>query len=175
MNNKPFHLRFIKTLIPIFTLLTVIAPVKRSVAQQNSGKLADVSFIEGHWKAVTADRTIEGQWMPADGDNMLGFMRMMTGNKASMYELLAYEQNTQGLVSRVKHFRPGMVGMEEKDKFDQYNFLEATKGRAVFQKEGEDLRIVYEKRSNDQFAIMRGNMADGKWTFKDLFLFNRVK
>jgi hypothetical protein len=113
--------------------------------------------------------------MPADGDNMLGFMRMMTGNKASMYELLAYEQNTQGLVSRVKHFRPGMVGMEEKDKFDQYNFLEATKGRAVFQKEGEDLRIVYEKRSNDQFAIMRGNMADGKWTFKDLFLFNRVK
>jgi hypothetical protein len=65
--------------------------------------------------------------------------------------------------------------MEEKDKFDQYNFLESTPGRAVFKKEGDDLRIVYEKRSNDQFAIMRGNMADGKWAFKDLFLFNRVK
>ncbi|GEO08818.1 hypothetical protein SAE01_13140 [Segetibacter aerophilus] len=122
-----------------------------------------------------SDRTVEGEWMPQDGDNMLGFMRMMSGNKASMYELLAYEQSEQGLVSRVKHFKPGMIGMEEKEKFDQYNFVEASKGKVVLQKQGEDLRIIYEKRSNDQFAIMRGNLAEGKWAFKDLFVFNRVK
>lgn len=175
MKNKFGNPRLIKISSSIFLLLAVMLSAKPSVAQQNSGKLADVSFIEGRWKAVNPDRTIEAHWMPANGDNMLGFMRMMTGNKASMYELLSYEQNEQGLVSRVKHFKPGMIGMEEKDKFDQYNFLEATSGRAVFKKEGEELRIVYEKRSNDQFAIMRGNMADGKWVFKDLFVFNRVK
>ncbi|MCW3114673.1 MAG: hypothetical protein JWR18_3069 [Segetibacter sp.] len=175
MYNYSACLRSLRKFLPIFILVAAMMPVKRIVAQQNSGKLSDLSFIEGHWKAVMADRTVEGEWMAPDGDNMLGFMRMMSGNKASMYELLAYEQSTQGLVSRVKHFKPGMIGMEEKDKFDQYNFVEATKGRAIFQKEGDDLRIVYEKRSDNQFAIMRGNMADGKWTFKDLFLFNRVK
>lgn len=175
MHNHPFCRHCIKIFLSVFFLLAVIIPAAKIQAQQNSGKLADLSFIEGHWKATSGDRTIEGEWMAPDGDNILGFMRMMSGGKASMYELLAYEQNAQGLVSRVKHFKPGMTGLEEKDKFDQYNFLEASKGRVVLQKEGEDLRIVYEKRSNNQFAIMRGNQVEGKWAFKDLFVFDRVK
>ena len=92
-----------------------------------------------------------------------------------MYEILAYEQSAEGLVSLVKHFKPGLIGQEEKDKQDRYNFIEASKGRAVFQKEGEDLRILYEKRSDSQFVIARGNLQDNKWVFKDLFVFNRVK
>ena len=34
-----------------------------------------------------------------------------------------YEQNEQGLVSRVKHFKPGMMGVEEKDKHDRVQFF----------------------------------------------------
>lgn len=175
MYNNSFYNRSSKLFLPLFLFLTVVMTSMKGQAQQNSGKLSDLSFIEGHWKATAGDRTIEGEWMPRDGDNILGFMRMMNGSKASMYELLAYEQTEQGLISRVKHFKPGMIGMEEKDKFDQYNFVEATKGRSVFQKAGEDVRIVYEKRSDDQFVIMRGGLVEGKWTFKDLFVFNRVK
>ncbi|WP_170234100.1 DUF6265 family protein [Segetibacter aerophilus] len=174
MNSKSSKHPLFKTLLPLLFLLALTS-VEESWAQQKTGSLSDLSFIEGHWKATMSDRTVEGEWMPQDGDNMLGFMRMMSGNKASMYELLAYEQSEQGLVSRVKHFKPGMIGMEEKEKFDQYNFVEASKGKVVLQKQGEDLRIIYEKRSNDQFAIMRGNLAEGKWAFKDLFVFNRVK
>lgn len=79
------------------------------------------------------------------------------------------------MVSLVKHFKPGLVGQEEKDKQDRYVFVEAGKGRAIFRKDGASLRILYEKRSADQFAIARGNEQDGKWVFKDLFVFNRVK
>ena len=164
-----------KKFLPLFFFCAAVIPAVKCFAQQNSGKLSDLSFIEGHWKANTGDRTVEGEWMPQDGDNMLGFMRMMSGGKAAMYELLAYEQSEKGLVSRVKHFKPGMIGMEEKDKSDQYNFLEASQGKAVFQKEGEELRIIYEKRSDNQFAIQRGNLQEGKWVFKDVFVFNRVK
>ncbi|MDB5249782.1 MAG: hypothetical protein JWQ40_4176 [Segetibacter sp.] len=164
-----------KRFLPVIFLLAVTLPAAKAQTPSNSGKLSDFSFIEGHWKATANERTIEGVWLAAAGDNMLGFMRMMNGDKASLYELLAYEQSEQGLVSRVKHFKPGMLGQEEKDKFDQYNFIEATKGRVVLQKQGEELRIVYEKRSGNQFAIARGNLQEGKWVFKDLFVFNRVK
>lgn len=159
-------------------LLLAIATLPKTYAQTQpkGGSVADVSFIQGQWKATTAEgQSIEGVWLPAENGNILGFMRMMKGGKPDLYEILAYEQSEQGLVSLVKHFKPGLIGLEEKDRQDRYNFIEASKDRAVFQKEDEDLRILYEKRSASQFVIARGNQQDGKWIFKDLFVFNRVK
>jgi hypothetical protein len=145
-------------------------------ASPKGGSFSDIRFIEGHWKATTAEgRLIEAVWLGFEGDNMLGFMRMMNGNKADLYELLAYEQSEQGLVSLVKHFKPGLIGQEDKDNPNRYVFVEASKDRAIFQNTGGDLRILYEKRSAGQFAIARGNQENGKWVFKDLFVFNKVK
>jgi hypothetical protein len=149
-------------------------PAAQAQTASKGGALADISFIQGHWKATNDGRAVEATWLAPDGDNMVGMMRMMKNGKASMYEILAYEQNPQGLISLVKHFNPGLIGVEEKDKQDRYKFVEASKERAIFQKEGEDLRILYEKRSPNQFVIARGNQQEGKWVFKDLFVFNRV-
>ncbi|HVG13453.1 MAG TPA: DUF6265 family protein [Chitinophagaceae bacterium] len=159
-------------------LLLISVLLQETYAQSGSkgGSCADLEFIQGHWKAITPEgRSIEAVWLGPEGDNILGFMRMMKGGKADLYEILAYEKTDQGLISLVKHFKPGLLGVEEKDKQDRYNFMEASKGRAIFEKDGGGLRILYEKRSADQFAIARGNEQDGKWVFKDLFVFNRVK
>lgn len=155
---------------------TSFATISKAQITQKPGSVSDVSFIEGHWKALTAEgQAIDGVWLAPDHGNMLGFMRFMKDGKAALYEVLAYEQQEKGFVSLVKHFQPGLIGSEEKDKQDRYAFVEAGKDRAIFQKEGEELRILYEKRSANQFVIARGNLQDGKWVFKDLFVFNRVK
>ncbi len=160
----------------LLLLVTVLLPEIYAQSGPKGGSFADIDFIEGHWKATTAaGQSIEGVWLAPEPDNIIGFMRMMKGGKADLYEILAYEQSEQGLISLVKHFKPGLVGQEEKDKQDRYIFVEAGKGRAIFRKDGASLRILYEKRSADQFAIARGNEQDGKWVFKDLFVFNRVK
>jgi hypothetical protein len=156
-------------------LLTLGFQLNGFSQQAGRGSVADVAFIEGHWKATSGDRTIEGVWLAPEGENILGFMRMMRNGKASLYEMLAYEQTANGLISLVKHFQPGLIGVEEKDKQDRYRFVEASKDRAIFEKEGESLRILYEKRSADQFVIARGNLKDGNWVFVDLFVFNREK
>jgi hypothetical protein len=160
----------------ILTLLFAgLLPVD-TLAQTKGGSFADISFIEGHWKATTAEgRAIEAVWLAPAGDNMLGFMRMMNGDKADLYEMLAYELSDQGLVSLVKHFKPGLLGQEEKDSPNKYLFVEASKNRAIFQSTGGDLRILYEKRSSTQFAIARGGQENGQWVFKDLFVFDKVK
>lgn len=162
----------------IFLLFSSWIPaIAFAQAPSKGGSFADIGFIEGHWKATTAEgRGIEAVWLGANGDNMLGFMRMMNGDKADLYEMLAYEQSEQqGLVSLVKHFKPGLIGQEEKDSPNRYIFVEASKDRAIFQNEGGDLRILYEKRSSSQFAIARGSKENDKWVFKDLFVFNKVK
>jgi hypothetical protein len=145
-------------------------------AQTKGGSFADISFIEGHWKATTAEgRAIEAVWLAPAGDNILGFMRMMNGDKADLYEILSYELSDQGLVSLVKHFKPGLLGQEEKDSPNKYLFVETSKNHATFQSTGGDLRILYEKRSATQFAIARGSQENGQWVFKDLFVFDKVK
>ncbi|MES2376550.1 MAG: DUF6265 family protein [Bacteroidota bacterium] len=145
-------------------------------AQTAKGSFSDISFIEGHWKTAPVDgRVIEAVWLAPAGNNMLGFMRMMNGDKADLYEMLAYEQSEQGLVSLVKHFKPGLIGQEEKDNPNRYVFVEAAKDRAVLQNVSGDLRILYEKRSATRFAIARGSQENGQWVFKDLFVFDKVK
>jgi hypothetical protein len=146
-----------------------------SAQATKTGSLKDLAFIEGHWKAMLDDKTIEGVWLAPAGDNFIGMMRMMKGDKADLYEILAYEQTDKGLVSLVKHFAPGLVGWEDKDKQDRYRFLDAGNGWVNLEKEDGSLRIRYEKRSKNQFVILRGNEKDGKWEYKDLFVFNRVK
>jgi hypothetical protein len=160
----------------LLLLASVLLSNAQAQTQPKGGSVADVGFIEGHWKATTAGgQSIEAVWLAPEHDNILGFMRMMKGGKADLYEILAYEKTEQGLVSLVKHFKPGLLGWEEKDKQDRYLFVEAAKDRAVFQKEDGSLRILYEKRSADQFVIARGTQQEGKWVFQDLFVFNRVK
>jgi hypothetical protein len=158
-------------------ILFVTGLLPAATFAQTKGSFADISFIEGHWKTAPADgHVIEAVWLAPAGDNILGFMRMMNGDKAELYEILSYEQTDQGLVSLVKHFKPaGLIGQEAIDAPNKYVFVEAGKDRAIFKTPNDDLRILYEKRSATQFAIARGSQENGKWVFKDLFVFNRVK
>lgn len=144
-------------------------------AQTGKGSLADVSFMEGRWRGTFNGGPIEAAWIAPVGDNLTGFMRMMKDNKVSMYEMLIFEQTEQGPVVLVKHFKPGLIGQEEKDKSDRYKFIEAGKEKALFEKEDGSIRIIYEKRGKDQLAIQRGQQKDGKWAFADLFVFDQVR
>ncbi|GAB4035627.1 DUF6265 family protein [Spirosoma gilvum] len=141
---------------------------------KKTGSLADVAFMEGRWRGTFNGGPIEAAWIAPVGDNLTGFMRMMKDNKVTMYEMLIFEQTDEGPIVLVKHFKPGLIGQEEKDKSDRYRFIEASPNRALFEKEDGSIRIIYEKRGANQLAIQRGQSKDGSWAFNDLFVFNRV-
>ncbi len=160
-----------------FLILLCASQLPGAFAQTKStgGNFSDIRFIEGHWQAMANGNTVEAVWSAPATDNIVGFIRMMKDGKINLYELFAFEQTGQGLVALVKHFKPGLIGVEEKEKSDRYQFVEAGKDRAIFEKQGESLRVLYEKRAKDQFVIALGEQQEGKWVFKDLFVFNRVK
>src|SRR5687768_5859856 len=157
--------------------LCLIAIVTDAFAQTNkkTGSISDVGFIVGSWKAVAGDRSIDAVWSSPNGENIVGYVRVMKEGKVVLYELFAFEQTEQGLVALVRHFGPGLVSWEEKENPNHYDFLEAGNGQALFEKQGEATRVRYEKRSNDEFAIVVGKQQDGAWVFKDFWKFSRVK
>lgn len=167
---KQFY--FLSLLLFLFSYLQSEAFAQN---KPKTGSLSDMAFIEGHWKANDNGKIIEAVWSAPEGDNIVGFIRMMNEGKVTLYELFAFEQTEQGPIALVKHFKPGLVGLEEKDQADRYNFLEAGKDRAVFEKQGENLRVMYEKRPGEKFAIALGKQQEGEWVYDDLWEFNRIK
>lgn len=146
-----------------------------AVQAQNSGTLSDLEFIAGHWQTTKDGRTVEAFWTESEGDNMVGVVRMMHEGKATLYEMFAIEMTDSGLEVKVKHFKPGLVGLEEKDKFDHYTFLESSKGSAIFEKKGADVRVLYEKRAGKKFAIAIGKEEGGTWEYEDFWVFSKKK
>jgi hypothetical protein len=164
-----------RKLVFFLLLFTFSLPDVSAQTASKGGKLADIAFIEGHWKANREGTSIEAVWSAPEGDNIVGFMRMMKENKVTLYELFAFEQTEQGLVVLVKHFKPGLIGVEEKEKSDRYTFIQAEPNRMIVEKQGEPVRVLYEKRGPDRFVIALGRQQNGQWNFKDLFDFSRVK
>ena len=159
-----------------FLLLALFSTAQLSVnAQSKTGTLADVSFIQGMWRGNFSGGPINGGWTAAEGDNIVGFLRMMKDEKVTLYEIFAFEQTEKGPVAHVKHFKPGLISLEEKEISDTYNFIESTKNTATFEKDDASVRIIYELRSKNQLVFQRGIPENGKWVFKDLFIFDRLK
>jgi hypothetical protein len=145
-----------------------------SSAQTTTGTLNDLSFLEGHWLGTYNGGPIEASWTAPAGNNIMGYIRMIKDDKPALYEVFAFEQSEKGPVARVKHFKPGLIALEEKAVSDTYNFIEAKKNQALFEKDDVSVRIIYERRSQNQLVIQRGKMEDNKWVFIDLFVFNRI-
>lgn len=155
-------------------LLSAILGVSANAQTTSKGSLKDINFLDGRWKGNYNGGTIEASWTAPEGDNIVGFIRMVKDGKATLYELFAFEQTEKGPVAHVKHFKPGMISLEEKEVSDTYNFIEAKKNEALFEKDDVSVRIIYERRSQNQLVIRRGKMENNKWEFIDLFVFNRI-
>ncbi len=161
------------SIVALFSLITVFTQPTRAQATRN-GSLADVAMLEGHWLGAFNGGPIEASWTAPAGDNIVGYIRMMKDNKATLYEMFVFEQTETGPVAMVKHFKPGLIGVEEKDKSDRYRFISAEKDKTLFEKEDGSIRIIYERRKPNQLVIQRGESKNGQWAFSDLFVFNRV-
>ena len=62
----------------------------------------------------------------------------------------------QGKVLLVKHFNPGLTGQEAIEKPVRHVFLESGKGRKLFWKYGEAIRILYKRKSRGPFYHFDG-------------------
>ncbi|WP_338874334.1 DUF6265 family protein [Spirosoma sp. SC4-14] len=160
---------------PLLVFVFILLYCTTFLAQAQKGSLTDMAFLEGHWQGTFNGGPIDAVWIAPAGDNLTGFIRMMKDDKVTMYEMLIFEQTDNGPVALVKHFKPGLIGVEEKDKQDRYRFLEARKNYALYEKEDGSIRIIYEKKPNGQLVIQRGQPKDSQWAFSDLFVFKPAR
>jgi len=93
----------------------------------------DAAWLAGRWEGELFGGFAEEQWsLPADGA-MMGMFRHVQGDRVGFYEFfLLKEDEEHGLVLRLKHFHPDLVGWEEKGDFVEFPLIEASENELIF-------------------------------------------
>jgi hypothetical protein len=136
--------------------------------------LADLSFISGLWRAEFGGGLGEEHWSAASGDSMVGTFRFVKDDSAHFYEFMLIEQTNKGLVLRLKHFNPGLIGWEDKAQVHSYPLIEFHKGLAVFEKVDKKSRLTFRRRAKDALLVSLEQDHDGKQESEE-FSFKLVK
>jgi len=106
---------------------TATAPAKATIDQ--------LSWVAGAWTGILGDRTVEQHWSAPLCGSIIAMYRSVQNNKATLYELLAIEQEGESLALRIKHFAPGpgLVGQEAKDESADHTLIKLEDRLAIFE------------------------------------------
>jgi hypothetical protein len=174
-------------LIPMLTTAGVVgtaAPVNGQAAAaigsapRAKATLEQVAWIAGPWRGMLGDRQIEQHWMAPAGGAMVAMYRSVQAGRASLYELLAIEQQGDWVMLRIKHFSPGpgLAGREPKDESIDHALVRVDGRTAVFEGTGAENppRVTFTSPDPDTLTITVERMRDGKLTSTD-FRYSRIK
>lgn len=125
-------------------------------------KLADVSWIQGHWGTEFGENELDEIWSPPVGDCMMASFRWLKGGKIWMYELLTITEEEDTLVLRFKHFSRELHRWEEKDEVLTLALAKLGPNFAAFQNvsDGDPKWFIFHKESPTQLTIQVGKKME---------------
>jgi hypothetical protein len=137
-------------------------------ARSAPAKLADLSWLAGHWSGEGLGAKADETWsMPAAG-TMVGTFRLIENDKLKFSEFFVLMEEGDSLVLRLKHFDPLLNGWEAKDKFVEFKLVRIDGQTAYF--DGLTYKLDVDGKLH---AIVAMKQADGAVSEGE-FLFQRV-
>lgn len=133
-------------------------PVKATVDQ--------LAWVAGAWTGTLGDRTIEQHWSAPLAGSIIAMYRSIRNGRPTLYELLAIEQEGEGVVLRIKHFAPGpgLVGQEAKDESMNHALVHLEDRKAVFEggTAAGPVRVTFTSPDPAALTIVVERQRDGK-------------
>lgn len=108
----------------------------------------------GHNRGELNGAIIDEHWSEVGGDTMIGMYREIKNGKAQMYEFMTIEQTPSGLVLRLRHFDPGLVGWEEKAQAFSYPLVSWKPNEAVFQRPDKATRLTFRGTGKNTLEVI---------------------
>jgi hypothetical protein len=145
------------------------APLKATVDQ--------LSWVAGAWTGTVGDRTVEQHWSAPAAGSIIAMYRSIRNGRPTLYELLAIEQEGEGVVLRIKHFAPGagLVGQEAKDESMNHTLVKLDMKLAIFEggTAAAPVRITFRSPDAANLNIVVERQRDGKPT-STVFEYKRI-
>lgn len=139
-----------------------------SLSAQKTPHIKDLHFISGKWVMQHEWGDMEENWSAPLGNSMMGSFRCVKDGKPLFYEFMLIEQTDSMPVMYLRHFNPGSIGWEDKDKPHVYPLSLLEKNKAVFEKADKKLRLMFVRKDEQHLTITLDD--EGKETVFDLRL-----
>lgn len=154
-------------------LLLVLATASVSAYCQVPEKvIANLAFMSGKWKTETAWGEMEEHWSEPLGNSMMCSYRCVKDGKVVFYEFIVIEQDSVP-VMKLRHFSPGNIGWEEKDKPYEYPLTFLDPDRARFERPDKKTALTFYRTGPDTMkVILERRDEDGNWV-EDVFVYRR--
>lgn len=144
-------------------------------AQQPQRNISDLSFMAGKWVTSSAWGDMEEDWSKPLGNCMMGAYRCVKDGKIIFYEFIVIEQTATGPVMYLRHFSPGNIGWEEKDKPYEYPLMFLEADRARFERPDKKTALTFHRTAADtMLVVLEREDNDGKWV-QDEFHYKLAK
>ena len=154
-------------------LLVMILPVY-AADPKPPGSVSDLAWMAGHWQGQKDGNPLEEHWTAPDSGTMMAMFRWIRNGRVLVYEVLVLEDGPKGPVLLLRHFKPGLIGLEEeKDGPLRCPLAGGGPGEAVFVCEGEPTRLIYRRAGENGLTVLLERQRDGK-ARTDEFNYQRV-
>jgi hypothetical protein len=135
-----------------------VTPVKATVEQ--------LGWVTGAWRGMLGERTIEQHWMAPLAGSSVAMYRSIRAGKPTVYELLAMENDGDGVTLRIKHLAPGrgLVSQEAKEESVDHALVTIEDRKAVFVggTSASPVRITFVSPDKDTLNITVERQREGK-------------
>lgn len=118
-----------------------------SVSHSPEASLADIAWIQGHWKGNAFGGITEEIWTPPLGGSMMCAFKLVANGEVQLYELVTITEESNTLMLRLKHFHSNLKGWEEKDETVDFPLVKVTKNKIFFD------GFTFEKVSDEEMNI----------------------
>lgn len=151
------------------TSLFLIGAISASVAQVPIRNIKDLAFMSGKWTTHSAWGDMEASWSEPMGNSMMSSYRCVKNGKVIFYEFSVIEQMDSGPVMKLRHFSPGNIGWEEKDKPYEYPLMFLEPDKARFERPDKKTALTFHRTAPDAMqVILESQDQDGRWV-EDVF------
>lgn len=153
----------------VFTLLLMVLMTQALLAQLPPKDIKSLAFMAGQWKTTSEWGDMEENWSEPMGNCMMCAYRCVKDGKVVFYEFIVIEQTASGPVMKLRHFSPGNIGWEDKDKPYEYPLTFLEKDKARFERPDKKTALTFHRTNPSSMkVILERQDEDGRWV-EDVF------
>lgn len=135
-----------------------------ALAQAPVKDIKDLAFMSGNWQTTGVWGNMEENWSKPMGNSMMCAYRCVKDGKVVFYEFIVIEQQVSGPVMKLRHFSPGNMAWEEKDKPYEYPLMFLDDNLARFERPDKKTSLTFQRLGVDKLkVILERQDKDGKW------------
>jgi hypothetical protein len=159
----------------IINTFIFIGLINNAIAQVPAKEIRNLAFMAGKWTTKSEWGDMEENWSEPFGNSMMCSYRCVKDGKVVFYEFIVIEQTESGPVMKLRHFSPGNIGWEEKDRPYEYPLMFLEPDRARFERPDKKTALTFYRTSPQMMnVILERQDKDGKWV-QDEFDYTLVK